>query len=159
MSPWGKVPWKSIVYKATVKQENNQINTYIGLTCNSFKKLCYSHNASFKIPELNQTSLSNFVRKLQDRKIEHTISWGKMGETKCFSPVAGICALCTKEKYHITFKQGVGPLNKKHKMFNNWRHKRRMLLYYIISRLKITTIVYFIYVDLTCSQVSDDDTC
>ena len=34
----------------------------------------------------------------------------------------------TKEKFHITFKPGVGPLNKKNEMFNNCRHKRRVLL-------------------------------
>ena len=50
----GKCLEKSIIYKATVKQENNQTNTYIGLTCNSFKKRFYSHNASFRNPELNQ---------------------------------------------------------------------------------------------------------
>ena len=124
----GKCLEKSIIYKATVKQENNQTNTYIGLTCNSFKKRFYSHNASFRNPELNQTSLSNFVRKLQDKKIKHTISWEQIDQAKCFSPVSGICALCTKEKFHITFKPGVGPLNKKNEMFNNCRHKRRVLL-------------------------------
>ena len=124
----GKCLEKGIIYKATVKQENNQVNTYIGLTCNSFKKRFYSHNASFRNPELNQTSLSNFVRKLQDKNVKHTISWEKIDQAKCFNPVAGICPLCTKEKYHITFKPGVGPLNKKNEMFNNCRHKRRVLL-------------------------------
>ena len=128
LPPWGKCLEKSIIYKATVKQENNQTNTYIGLTCNSFKKRFYSHNASFKNPDWNQKSLCNFVRKLQDKKIQHTISWEKIDQAKCFSPVSGICALCTKEKFHITFKPGVGPLNKKNEMFNNCRHKRRVLL-------------------------------
>ena len=44
------------------------------------------------------------------------------------SVMSGFCALCTKEKFHITFKPGVGPLNKKNEMFNNCRHKRRVLL-------------------------------
>ena len=38
--------------------------------------------------------------------------------------------LCTftKEKFYITLKPGVGPLNKKSEMFNNCRHKKRVLL-------------------------------
>ena len=68
---------KGIIYKATVKQENNKINTYIGLTCNSFKKRFYSHNASFKNPDLNQTTLSNFVRNLQDKKNQAHNKLGK----------------------------------------------------------------------------------
>ena len=114
----------SDLYFASVKQENNKISTYICLTCKRF----YFHIASFKNTYLNQTSRSNFVRILQDRKIQHTISWEQIDQAKCFSPVSGICALCTKEKFHITFKPGVGPLNKKNEMFNNCRHKRRVLL-------------------------------
>ena len=47
---------------------------------------------------------------------------------KMFFPMSGICALCTKANFYITFKPGVGPLNKKNEMLNNCRHKRRVLL-------------------------------
>ena len=124
----GKCLAKGVIYKATVTQENSKINTYIGLTSNSFKKRFYSHNNSFKNPDANQTSLSNHVRKLQEKRIKHTIKWEQVDQAKCFSPVSGICALCTKEKFYITFKPGVGPLNKKSEMFNNCRHKKRVLL-------------------------------
>ena len=124
----GKCLSKSVVYKATVKQDNQKINTYIGLTSNHFKKRFYSHNHSFKNPDVNQTSLSNHIRKLKEEKIEHTIHWEQIDQARVFSPVTGICALCTKEKFHITFKPGVGPLNKKSEMFSNCRHKRRVLL-------------------------------
>ena len=123
----GKCLEKSVIYKATVTQEN-KTNTYIGLTCNSFKKRFYSHHASFKNSDVNQTSLSNHVRNLQEKRINHTVSWEKIDQAKCFSPVSGICALCTKEKFYITFKPGVGQLNKKSEMFNNCRHKKRVLL-------------------------------
>ena len=35
----GKCLSKSVVYKATVKQENKKTNTYIGLTSNHFKNV------------------------------------------------------------------------------------------------------------------------
>ena len=124
----GKCLLKSVVYKATVKQENKKTNTYIGLTSNEFKKRFYSHNHSFKNPDVNQTSLSNHIRNLKEANIKHTVHWEKIDQGKSFSPVTGICGLCTKEKFHITFKPGVGPLNKKSEMFSNCRHKRRVLL-------------------------------
>ena len=121
-------PKNNVVYKATVKQENRKTNTYIGLTSNHFKKRFYAHNHSFKNPDVNQTSLSNHVRKLKEDGIKHTIQWEQIDQAKSFSPVTGICGLCTKEKFHITFKPGVGPLNKKSEMFSNCRHKRSVLL-------------------------------
>ena len=36
--------------------------------------------------------------------------------------------LCTKYIFHITFKPGLCPLNKKSEMFNNCTHKMRVLL-------------------------------
>ena len=64
----GKCLAKSVIYKATVTQESTNINIYIGLTSNSFKKRFYSHNNSFKKPDANQTFLSNHVRTLQEKK-------------------------------------------------------------------------------------------
>ena len=109
----GKCLSKSVVYKATVKQENRKTNTYIGLTSNHFKKRFYAHTHSFKNPDVNQTSLSNHIRNLKEGGIKHTIQWEQIDQARSFSPVTGICGLCTKEKFHITFKPGVGPLNKK----------------------------------------------
>jgi hypothetical protein len=93
----GKSLSKSVVCKATVKQENKKTNTNIGLTSNQFKKRFYSHNHSFKNPDVNQTSLSNHVRKLQEEKRKHTIHYEQIDQAKSFSPVTGICDLCTKD--------------------------------------------------------------
>ena len=95
----GKCLAKGVIYKATVTQENSKINTYIGLTSNSFKKRFDSHNNSFKNPDENQTSLSIHLRKLQEKRMKHTIKWEQVDQTNCFSPVSGICALCTKEMF------------------------------------------------------------
>ena len=74
----GKCLSKSVIYKATVKQDNEKVNTYIGLTCNTFKKRFYSHNHSFKNPDVKQTSLSLHVRKLQEKTSNTQLSGNKL---------------------------------------------------------------------------------
>ena len=99
---------KNIVYKATIKQEsrNQKIETYTGLTCNSFKSRLSTHKNSFKNEDANQTALSNHIRSLKEKRINHTITWEILDRAHPFSPVSGICPLCAKEKFHITFKPG-----------------------------------------------------
>ena len=75
-----------------------------------------------------QTSLSNHIQNLKEKNIKHTIEWEKVDQAKPFSPVSGICALCNKENFFITFKPGIEPLNSKSEMFSNCRHKKRVLL-------------------------------
>ena len=124
----GKCLSESLVYKNTITQENGKVNTYIGLTCNTFKKRLYAHEQSFKNSERKQTSLSKHIRKLKEKKVNHTMKWEQVDRAKTFSPVSGICALCTKENFYITFKPGINPLNSKSEMFANCRHKKRVLL-------------------------------
>ena len=124
----GKCLSESMVYRTTIAQENTKVNTYTGLTCNTFKKRLYAHEQSFKNPEKKQTSLSKHIRNLKAKKVKHTIKWEQVDRAKTYSPVSGICALCTKEKFYITFKPGINPLNSKSEMFANCRHKKRLLL-------------------------------
>jgi hypothetical protein len=42
---------------------------------------------------------------LQEERIKHTIHWEQIDQAKRFSPATGICGLCTKEIFHITFNQ------------------------------------------------------
>ena len=49
----------------------------------------------------------------EDKKIKHIIKLEQIDQAKWFSPVLGICALCTKANFDITLKPGLGPLNKK----------------------------------------------
>jgi hypothetical protein len=119
---------KNIVYKATITQENKKFETYTGLTSTAFKARLGTHNTSFKNPDANQTSLSKHINKLKKKNIIHSIKWGKVSSAKPFSPVSGICSLCTKDKFYITFKPGMGTLNKKSEMYSNCRHKKHVLL-------------------------------
>ena len=119
---------KNIVYKATIKQNNLKTETYTGLTCNTFKARLSTHKNSFRNADANQTALSNHIRELKQKRINHTITWEIIDRGQPFSPVSGVCSLCTKEKFHITFKPGAATLNKKSEMFANCRHKKRVLL-------------------------------
>ena len=119
---------KNIIYKANIIQENGKTETYTGLTSTTFKARLGTHKTSFKNPNVNQTSLSNHIKKLAKKNIAHTIKWDILSSAKPFSPVSGICSLCTKEKFYITFKPGVATLNKKSEMYSNCRHKKRVLL-------------------------------
>ena len=119
---------ENVIYKATVTQENNTVNTYTGLTCNTFKQRLGKHNYTFNHSEADQTTLSNHIHELTDENIEHTIKWELIDHAKPFNPISGICALCTREKFIITFKPAWATLNLRSEMFAACRHKARVLL-------------------------------
>jgi hypothetical protein len=89
---------KNIIYKANITQENGKNETYTGLTSTTFK----AHKTSFKNPYVNQTSLSNHIKKLNKKIIAHTIKWDILSRAKPLSPVSEICSLCI----YITFTPG-----------------------------------------------------
>ena len=119
---------ENVIYKATVTQVNNTVNTYTGLTCNTFKARLGTHKHSFNNAEANQTTLSNHIRELNQTNTQHTLQWEIVDQAKPFNPVTGICALCTREKFFITFKPPWATLNHRSEMFASCRHKSRMLL-------------------------------
>ena len=116
------------MYKNTITQETNTSNTYIGLTSTTFKERLSTHTNSFKQCETNQTGLSEHIHKLKQKNIQHTLKWEIVDRAKTFNPVTGICALCTREKFYITFKPEWSTLNKKSEIFAHCRHKLGQLL-------------------------------
>ena len=124
----GKCLSKNVVYKATVSQENGTSNNYIGLSSNSFKSRLSTHKSSFNNIELNQTGLSKHIHELKNKNIHFELKWEIVDQAKPFSPVSGICSLCTREKFFITFRPEWSTLNKKSEIYASCRHRRRMLL-------------------------------
>ena len=52
------------------------VETYIGLTANSFKSRFNNHNSNFNnIEQRNATTLSEHIWNLQDKDIRYTINW------------------------------------------------------------------------------------
>ena len=124
-----------IIYQATVKEPTAEPRTYVGLCSTEFKKRLGVHRDSFRNPhKLNiQTSLSKHIHEIEPENIEHfiehNISWKLIDRGKTFSPVSGVCQLCTREAYHIIFKPETANLNEKSEIFSACRHKKSMLLF------------------------------
>ena len=140
-----------------------EVFEHLGIELLIRQKMFYADNHSLKNPDVNQTSLSNHIRKLKEVGIKHTIQWEQIDQARSFSPVTGICGLCTKEKFHITFKPRVGPLNKKVRcsVIVDTREES----YFVATQTKTQTRAEAIsyhhlnFVHLTHYLVSDDCTC
>ena len=108
---------KSVVYRATVtvkenknndnnNSSSNNIQTYTGLTKNTFKKRFNGHKASFnKRKKEHSTTLSTHIWELKDRGADFDLNWSIIEKGKKFDPSTRRCLLCLKEKYHILFNQ------------------------------------------------------
>ena len=121
----------NLVYQATVipNEPEAQEHTYIGLTSTTFKIRVGNHKKSFNHVEYQkETSLSIFIWELKDRGVDYSISWKLIDRAKPFSPVSGLCALCTLEKYYIIFKPELATINKKDEINNYCLHKLAVLL-------------------------------
>ena len=124
----GKCKENSVVYRATVKDEDSNIETYTGLTCNTFKKRHYKHNSDFNNRENNGTTLSEHIWKLKDESKSYEISWEIIAKKQAFNPSNKQCKLCLTEKYFITFRSEGASLNKRSEMFATCRHRKKLLL-------------------------------
>ena len=138
---------KSVVYKATVKEiHNNNINnnivnnnnvnnnnitvqTYTGLTKDTFKKRYNGHKSSFNHRKHeHKTTLSAHIWKLRDQGIDFDLKWGIIEKARPFDPGTRKCMLCLKEKFHILFNPDGASLNQKSELFTTCRHRRAKLL-------------------------------
>ena len=63
-----------VVYRATVTDENQNTNTYTGLTRNTFKTRYNAHKHSFRHRDKNSTTLSTHLWKLKDENKNFDIS-------------------------------------------------------------------------------------
>ena len=127
---------EGIIYQATVKEPSSPPKTYIGLCSTDFKQRLGVHRQSFKDPTVNQTSLSKHVHEIKSRGVEPTISWKLIDRGHTYSPVSGVCQLCTREAYYITFYPDLALLNAKSEIFSACRHKKQKLLIPKVKRKK-----------------------
>ena len=118
---------KNIIYEATVTQENQTQNRYTGLCSTTFKERLSVHKHSFKSND-NQTALSKFVKELQKKNIKYQITWRILDRGDVFSPVTGVCWLCTKEKFYIVFSPNSADINEKDEILEGCRHVKSKLL-------------------------------
>ena len=125
-----------MVYQAKLEPENLATEYYIGLASTTFKARWHTHKTSIKNEEVNQTSLSRHIRKLEKKNIKYKLSWKLVDRAKPFSPVSGVCGLCTKEKFYILFRPEMATINSRDEAYSNCRHKLPRLLVERKSRPK-----------------------
>ena len=119
---------ESVIYQATVKTDL-KTETYVGLTANSFKARWHGHKGSFKFENRKkETTLSKYIWECKTDKIPYTISWKILARAQPFSPVSGVCQLCTREKFFIAYKSEICSLNSRNEILNSCRHKQTCLL-------------------------------
>ena len=117
-----------LVYQANVTN-NNTVEKYVGLTANTFKERYGGHKGDFRDPELRtSTRLAGHVWKLKDRGQDYSIDWKVICRASPFSPITGICNLCTSEKWQIIYKPETATLNHRQELFNHCRHKEKLLI-------------------------------
>ena len=120
----------SVIYQATVKHLDNNVEAnYIGLTENTFKTRYNLHTCSFRnTHHRNDTTLSQYIWKLNDDKIQYLLHWKIVTKCKPYSPSTKCCNLCLNEKYYIIFKRQMASLNHRNELTTGCRHKRKFLV-------------------------------
>ena len=118
-----------LVYKATVRDENNTVQTYTGLKANTFKDRFYGHTHSFnhQNPD-NSTTLSTHIWDLKNQGKWYYLEWETIDIAQPFNPTTRKCRLCQREKYYILFLPEGATLNKRQELYNTCRHRLKELL-------------------------------
>ena len=137
----GQCQADNIIYQATVTPTPDpplgdppvsiqaETQTYIGLCSTKFKDRYANHNKSFKWEKYStETVLSQYIWDLKKKNIDYQIAWKIIDRGQQFSPVSGVCSLCTSEKYYIIFKPEIASLNKREEIFGHCLHKKPKLL-------------------------------
>ena len=106
----------NMVYQATVSTEGGKVETYVGLTKNTFRERYKDHKKSITHEKFStETALSGYIWELKRKNINHSIKWQVVDRAPPFSPVTRVCSLCTLEKYYILFQPERSSLNKTRK--------------------------------------------
>ena len=135
----GQCQKTNVVYQATVTElppVPNEVqnappktHTYVGLTASSFKDRYSNHKKSIKHRKYSkETKLSLKIWELKEEGIDSEIKWKILERAQPFSPISGVCGLCTLEKWYILFKPELASLNKREEITGHCFHKEPALL-------------------------------
>ena len=113
---------KCIIYQATVST-NQKVETYVGLTENTFKIRFTNHKASMEHSgKRSSTELSKYIWELKDRNEQYNIKWKVLAHARAFNPSSKRCNLCLLEKYFIISKPNLASLNTRREFVTTCRH-------------------------------------
>ena len=110
---------KNVVYQATLTQEDGIIETYVGLTAQTFKKRWDGHKNAFRHEIYSDSTLSQHVWKLKKQGINYSVKWKVISRASPFSAISENCNLCTEEKYFIIYQPNLGSLNYRNELYNH----------------------------------------
>ena len=103
-----------------------------------FKKRYRGHKQDFgNQAGRTKTTLAGHMWRLRDNQEDPDISWEVVCHAAPFSPITGVCNLCTSEKWQIIFKPESATLNRRQELFNHCRHKEKLLLVKKVRRLRL----------------------
>ena len=126
----GRCKTDCVVYRATVTETmSGKLETYTGVTGNTFKKRWYGHKSDMRNPANRQSSkLSDHIWNLKDENKTFEIDWRLIDRSTSFNPITRKCRICLKEKYQIMYNRDGSTLNKRQEIFNSCRHRTQKLL-------------------------------
>ena len=128
---YGCLAEKSVVYQATVtREDNNNVETYVGLTQAEFKVRWRGHKYDLSHSECRgNTALASYVWSLKDSNIPHSITWDILGRAPAYNPVTKTCRLCCLEKFFIMYHPTKSSLNQRSELFTPCLHRDKHLLF------------------------------
>ena len=116
---------------------NGAVEKDVGLTANTFKDRYCGHKQDLGKPAgRTKTTQAGHIWRLRENSEEPDIDWEIVCHTAPFSPITGVCNLCTSEKWQILFKPKTATLNRRQDLFNHGRHKEKLLVVKKVRRLR-----------------------
>ena len=122
---------EAVVYKATVKAENQEDIVYFGSTEGSMKQRLYGHKSDMRVEKnKNKTTLSKHMWELKGKGVNATIEWEIVKKCRKYASGDKKCDVCLTEKLEIMKgkMKGIRMLNKRNEMMYKCPHKRKFLL-------------------------------
>ena len=118
----------SVVYRAKVADNNGVVNTYTGLTSNTFKDRFYKHRNSFKYEsKASATELSKHIWDVKNSGKDLSINWSIIDHAKPYKNGSKKCNLCLTEKFHI-ISSSINLVNKRTELVSKCRHENKFYL-------------------------------
>ena len=116
----------NVVYQIDVHADN-KVMKYYGSTVD-FKNRYSKHKSSFNKRPQGHTTVSSYIWKLRDMKIDYEIKWSIKARGHTFSSGGRACDLCLTEKLVILTADQNSMLNKRDELLETCRHRRKHLL-------------------------------
>ena len=108
----GKYASTGVVYQASVIQDGEVVDSYVGLTERKFINRYEEHHTNFRNRNpKNSTKLSKRIWKLQDEQQNYEIKWEILKNIKPYNAGKKECRLCLMEILIILFQPEKATLN------------------------------------------------